>query len=62
MLFAPMSVTDLWSIEGSTHRNIELPAVPGDGGVGIIEEPGNSSFTRGDMVIPIRAGLGIYVF
>lgn len=62
MLYAPISNTDLWTIRGTTGNKIEFPAVPGDEGVGVIEDPGNSSFSRGDWVVPMRPGLGLKFF
>jgi|ERR1712232_75489 len=60
MLNAAVNLTDLATIQGKTTNNISFPAVPGDEGLGVIEDPGNSSFERGDYVIPAKPGLGTW--
>mmetsp|Transcript_22293 Transcript_22293/g.28459 ORF Transcript_22293/g.28459 Transcript_22293/m.28459 type:complete len:306 (+) Transcript_22293:214-1131(+) len=63
MLNAPITLNDIWKIEGKLATGVNAssePLIPGDEGVGIVEEPGNSNFKRGDWVIPARSGLGTW--
>ena len=64
MLNAPITLNDIWKIEGKLATGVNAssePLIPGDEGVGIVEEPGNSNFKRGDWVIPARSGLGSFL-
>merc|ERR1711963_717354 len=60
MLCGALSLNDLHSIRGLTTQTAagKDPVVPGYEGVGVVAHPGNSSFQRGDWVVPAKPGFG----
>eukprot|EP00339_Tiarina_fusa_P006034 CAMPEP_0117048558 /NCGR_PEP_ID=MMETSP0472-20121206/33565_1 /TAXON_ID=693140 ORGANISM="Tiarina fusus, Strain LIS" /NCGR_SAMPLE_ID=MMETSP0472 /ASSEMBLY_ACC=CAM_ASM_000603 /LENGTH=284 /DNA_ID=CAMNT_0004761701 /DNA_START=210 /DNA_END=1064 /DNA_ORIENTATION=- len=47
-------------IQGNYGSSAPLPAVAGNEGVGIVENPGTSQFQKGDWVIPAKPGFGTW--
>lgn len=63
MLAATINPADINMIQGNYGSSMELPAIPGNEGVGVVEDPGSSSFSKGDWVIPSKPGFGrIFLF
>jgi len=62
MLCGALSLNDMQSIRGSSpHASAGTdPVVPGYEGVGVVAHPGNSSFQRGDWVVPAKPGFGTW--
>ena len=58
MLAAPINPADINIIQGNYGTISALPAIAGNEGVGVVEEPGSSSFSKGDWVIPAHPGFG----
>ena len=59
MLGATINPADINMIQG-TYGSSSLPAVAGNEGVGVIEDPGTSKLKKGDWVIPTKPGFGMY--
>ena len=51
MLAAPINPADLNTVEGTYGVKLELPAVPGIEGCGVVEESADGDFQRGDHVM-----------
>merc|ERR1712137_241466 len=60
MLAATINPADINMIQGNYGSSQELPAVAGNEGVGVVEDPGSSSFKRGDWVIPKKPAFGTW--
>jgi len=60
MLAAPVNMRDVWDIRGKHNKINQFPAVGGSEGVGIVSDPGSSSFKRGDWVIPYKSAFGTW--
>lgn len=60
MLFAPINPADLNIVQGSYPTQPALPAVAGSEGVGQVVEvgPNARNLKVGDLVLPLRQGLG----
>ena len=58
MLAATINPADMNMIQGTYGSSQSLPAVAGNEGVGVVEEPGSSNFKKGDWVIPAQPGYG----
>jgi hypothetical protein len=62
MLCGALSDNDLRTIRGLTRK--EAPTgdaiVAGYEGVGVVAYPGNSTFSRGDWVVPAKPGFGMW--
>lgn len=59
MLAATINPADINMIQGTYGANKELPAVAGNEGVGVVEDPGSSTtLSKGDWVIPRVPGSG----
>lgn len=56
MLYAPINPADLNYIEGTYGRQPQFPAIPGNEGIGRVEDVGDEveSLTEGDLVIPLH--------
>merc|ERR1712137_147313 len=60
MLAATINPADMNMIQGTYGSSQSLPAVAGNEGVGVVVEPGLSSFQKGDWVIPAQPGYGTW--
>ncbi|XP_072394555.1 enoyl-[acyl-carrier-protein] reductase, mitochondrial [Diabrotica undecimpunctata] len=62
MLAAPVNPADINTIQGKYPSKPELPAVPGNEGVGIVEKVGSGvvDISRGDHVVPLTNNLGTW--
>jgi len=60
MLAAPINPADINMIQGTYGVSATFPAIGGNEGVGVVENPGNSSLRKGDWVIPASAGFGTW--
>jgi len=58
-LGATINPADINMIQG-TYGSSSLPAVAGNEGVGVIEDPGTSKLKKGDWVIPTKPGFGTW--
>lgn len=57
---APINPADINMIQGVYGIQPSLPAVGGNEGVAVVEEPGNSGLKKGDWVIPKNPGFGTW--
>ncbi|XP_056636644.1 enoyl-[acyl-carrier-protein] reductase, mitochondrial [Diorhabda sublineata] len=62
MLAAPVNPADINTIQGKYPSKPQLPAVPGNEGVGIVEKVGSDvvDITEGDHVVPLTNNLGTW--
>lgn len=57
---APINPADINMIQGVYGIQPKLPAVGGNEGVAVVEDPGNSGLKKGDWVIPKNPGFGTW--
>jgi len=60
MLAATVNPADINMIQGNYGTSIQLPAIAGNEGVGVIESDVHSNFKKGDWVIPVKPGFGTW--